>query len=252
MDIRPNIILTHDAGSGVTLPKNKVTVLTTEERDILISSGLSQNGKLLSNTEIGQRLGMSDRKVKRLMHQVFIKLEVHNRNKAINLALKRREIILTDLWSIDEIAEIFSSLGPEMLRRIANVVRQRLEHKHLLRKNEQTSIVGRRQDGILNNRERDVVSLAGPGLENKEIAEILYISIGSVRILLSRACNKLGANSRSEVFILALKKREISVADVYSLNEVIKYLAPLGVKSIEKMAQLVERKLWQEPISIGS
>lgn len=252
MDIRPNIILTHDAGSGSTLLKNKGTVLTAEERAILISSGLSQNGKHLSNAEIGQRLSMSARKVKRLMHQVCIKLEVRNKNKAINLALKRRDIILTDLWSLDEVAEIFSSLGPEMLRRIANVVRQGLEHKHLLRKNKQTSIVGRRQDGILTSRERDVVSLAGPGLANKEIAEILYISISSVRMFLSRACKKLGANSRSEVFILALKKREISVADVYPLNEVVKYLAPLGVESIEKMAQLVERKLWQEPISTGS
>jgi len=230
--------------------KTKSTVLTKEERDILILA--AQHGQHLSNAEIAQRLGISVSRVKTLIHQACVKLEAHNRIEAIFFAMKRGEISLNEVYSLDEIAEILSSLSPDMLRRIAHLVRQELEYGHLPEKDEQIIPTDRRQDTILTKRERDVLILAGRGLTNMEIADRLYISISAVRTFLNRACTKLGARRRADAVVLALKQREISVGEITSLNEVVQGLSPLGADSVEKMAQLLNQKLGQEPVPTGS
>ena len=232
--------------------KTKSTVLTREERDILILGTINPRGEHLSNIEIGQRLGISIGRVKTLIHQACVKLEAHNRIEAIFFAMRRGEISLNEVYSLDELAEILSSLSPDMLRRIAHLVRQELEHGHLLGKDEQIICTDRRQDTTLTKRERDVLILAGRGLTNIEIADRLYISISAVRTFLNRACTKLGARKRSDAVVSALKQREISVGEILSLNEVVQGLAPLGAESVEKMAQLLNQKLGQEPIPTGS
>ena len=230
----------------------KSTVLTKEERDVLILGTIHPRGKHLSNNEIAQRLGISVSRVKNLIHQACVKLEAHNRIEAIFFAMKRGEINLSEVYSLDELTEILSSLSPDMLRRIAYLVRQELEHGYLPQKNEQIIRTERRQDTILTKRERDVLILSVRGLTNTEIADTLYISISAVRTFLNRACTKLGARKRSDAVVLALKQREISVGDIFSLNELIQSLAPLGAESIEKMAQLLHQKLGQEPVPTGS
>ena len=232
--------------------KTKSTVLTREERDILILGTINPRGEHLSNIEIGQRLGISVGRVKTLIHQACVKLEAHNRIEAIFFAMRRGEISLNEVYSLDELAEILSSLSPDMLRRIAHLVRQELEHGHLPGKDEQIICTDRRQDTTLTKRERDVLILVGRGLTNIEIADRLYISIGAVRTFLNRACTKLGARKRSDAVVSALKQREISVGEILSLNEVVQGLAPLGAESVEKMAQLLNQKLGQEPIPTGS
>src|SRR4030042_6536852 len=102
--------------------KTKSTVLTREERDILILGAIHPRGKHLSNSEIGQRLGISIGRVKTLIHQACVKLEAHNRNEAIFLAIIRGEINLNEFYSLEGLAELFCSLGPDMLRRIAHLV----------------------------------------------------------------------------------------------------------------------------------
>ena len=223
----------------------KSTVLTREEREILILGAIHPDGKHLSNSEIGQRLGISVSRVKTLIHQACVKLEAHNRIEAIFFAMRRGEISINEVYSLDELAEILSSLSPDMLRRIAHFVRQELEHRNLPRKNEQIICTDRRQDTRLTKRERDVLILAGRGLTNIEIADRLYISISAVRTFLNRACTKLGARKRADAVVLALKQREIGVGEITSLNEVVQGLAPLGADSIEKMAQLRNQKLGQ-------
>jgi DNA-binding CsgD family transcriptional regulator len=230
--------------------KTKSTVLTKEERDILILAAL--HGQHLNNTEIGQRLGISVSRVKNLVHQACVKLEAHNRIEAIFFAMKQGEISLNEVYSLDEIAEILSSLSPDMLRRIAYLVRQELEYGYLPQKNEQIIRTDRRQDTTLTKRERDVLILAGRGLTNIEIADRLYISISAVRTFLNRACTKLGARKRADAVVLALKQREIGVGEITSLTEVVQGLAPLGADSVEKMAQLLNQKLGQEPVPTGS
>jgi hypothetical protein len=51
---------------------------------------------------------------------------------------------------------------------------------------------------------------------------------------------------------LALKQREITAGEISSLNELVQALAPLGADSVEKIAQLHNQKLGQEPIPTGS
>jgi DNA-binding NarL/FixJ family response regulator len=232
--------------------KTKNTALTREERDVLILGTIHPHGRHLSNSEIGQRLGISVTRVKNLIHQACVKLEAHNRIEAIFFAMKRGEISLNEVYSLDEIADILSSLSPDMLRRIAHLVRQPLAHEHLLGKDEQAILIDRRRDTVLTRRERDVVILAGRGLTNKEIADRLYISTGAVRTFLNRACTKLGAHRRDEAVVLALKKRWMSVGEITSLDEMLQGLAPLGAESIEQMAQLLNQKHGQELVAIGS
>jgi DNA-binding CsgD family transcriptional regulator len=218
--------------------KTRSTALTSEERDILILAALHPRGKHLSNIEIGQRLGVSVGRVKTLIHQACVKLQAHNRIEAIFFAMKRGDISLNEVYSLDEISEILSSLSPDMLRTIAHLVRQELEDGHLPGNDDQTVRTDRRQDTALTNRERDVVILAGRGLTNVEIADRLYISVSAVRTFLNRASRKLGARKRADAVVLALKQREIGVGEITSLDEVVQGLAPLGAESLEKMAQL--------------
>jgi len=232
--------------------KTKSTVLTKEERDILILADIHPYGKRLGNSEISQRLGIPVSRVKNLIHQACVKLGAHSRNEAVLLALIRGDIRINELYSLDELAEILSSLSPDTLRRIAHLVRQDLEHGHLPGKKEQIILSDRRQDGRLTKRERDVLILVCRGLTNKEIADNLCISISAVRTFLNRACSKLGACRRNDAVVLALKQREISVSEILSLNEMVRGLAPLGAESVEKIAQLLNQKLVPDPIPTGS
>jgi DNA-binding NarL/FixJ family response regulator len=173
--------------------------------------------------------------------------EAHNRIEAIFFAMRRGEISLNEVYSLDELAEILSSLSPEMLRRISHLVRQKGKHGQLPEKDEQIIPTDRRQDTTLTKRERDVLILAGRGLTNKEIADILYIYTSAVRTFLNRACTKLGACKRADAVVLALRQREISVGEITSVNEMVQGLAPLGADSSEKVAKLLNQKLGPEP-----
>ena len=230
--------------------KTKSTVLAKEERDVLILA--ARNGQHLSNAEIAQRLGISVNRVKTRIHLACIKLGARNKNEAIVFAIKRGAISPTEFFSLDELAELFCSVSPDVLRRIAELVRQKLEHGHLPETDEQIVCTERRQDTILTKSERDVLILAGRGLTNKEIAYRLCLANGTVRVFLNRAWTKLGASNRAEAVVLALKQREISVDEINSLSEIVQYFAPSGAESVERMAQLLNQKLRQEHIHTGS
>jgi len=232
--------------------RRKSVVLTTEERDILIFGAIQPRGKHLSNSEIALRLGIPVSRVKYLLHQACLKLKAHNRIEAIFFAMIRGEISLKEIYSLDEIAEICSSLSPEKLQMIADVLRQELEHGYLPEDDEQILCTDRRKGTILTKRERDVLILAGRGLTNMEIADKLYMSVSTVRTFLNRACTKLGACKRADAVVLALKQREISVGEITSLNEVVLGLAPLGANSVEEMARMLNRKFGREPVPVGN
>ena len=174
--------------------KTKSAILTREERDVLVLAATHRRGQHLNNIEIADRLGMSVSRVKTLIHQACVKLEAHNRIEAIFLAMVRGEMSLDEVYSLDELAEILSSLSRDTLMKIADLVRRALEHGQLPEKDERILCTDRRQDTTLTNRERDVLILAGRGLTNKEIADRLYISISAVRTFLYRACTKLEAS----------------------------------------------------------
>jgi DNA-binding CsgD family transcriptional regulator len=230
----------------------KSTVLTKEEREVIILCAIHPHDRHLSNSEIAQRLGVSISKVKRLIHQACVKLEAHNRNEAIYFAVRRGEISLNEAYSLDEMAEMLRSSSPDMLRRIAYLLRHELEYWYLSAKNEKIICTERRQDSILTKREREVLILSMRGLTNKEIADRLYISIGAVMTFLNRACRKLGARKRADAIDLALRQGEIGIDEITTHDELVQVLIPLGAGSIEKVAQLLEQRFGQEKTLAGS
>lgn len=220
-------------------------ILTREEHDVLILGSVHPNSKHLSNSEISQRLGISVTRVKTLTHQACVKLGADNKNEAVLLAMRRGEIHLNELLSLEELAEILSSLDPDVLRKIADLVRHNQTQRTLQEKHEQIIPIGRRHPGILTNRERDVLILASNGLTNMEIANKLCMSDSAVRTFLNRAFKKLGARKKADAVQAALKQREISVGEISSMDELASYLTPLGAESIEKLAQMLDEKYWK-------
>lgn len=219
----------------------KDPILTQEERDVLLLATQKPSGKHRTNREIGQHLGISVTRVKTIIHQACVKLEAPNRNKAIWNAIRQGEISITELLSLDEFSELLSSLGSDALRKIADLMRQ--EELGLNPYKDERIIRGkRRKDGVLTNRERNVLALAAYGLSNQEIAERLFMSISAVSTFFYRASKKLGAHKRTDAVVFALKRREISIGEISTLDEFVRILGPLGAESIEKMAQILDEK----------
>lgn len=228
------------------------SILTEEERDVLVLAATHPDGEHLSNTEIAERLGITVNRVKTLIHQACLKLGAHNRAEAILLSLKRGEIEYTELYTLDELAEFLWALCPDILRNTTHILHEELEHGPLPVNIEQITPVVKRQGTSLTKCEQDVVALVGRGLTNKEIADTLYISVSAVRTFLYRAYTKLGTRKRADAVMLALRQREISINEMFSLKELLEYLATLDSESLEKIAQLVSQKSRQEPVPTTS
>jgi len=69
------------------------------------------------------------------------------------------------------------------------------------------------RSGPLSNRERQVFELLADGLSGAEIAEALVLSPETVRTHIRNAMAKLGASTRSQALVIALRRREISPHD---------------------------------------
>jgi NarL family two-component system response regulator LiaR len=59
--------------------------------------------------------------------------------------------------------------------------------------------------GELTPREREVLKLLAAGLSNSEIAERLFLSVGTVRLHVSNILGKLGAPNRTSAAVIAMK-----------------------------------------------
>ena len=166
-------------------------------------------------------------------------------------ALKRGEIRIDQIYTLDELAEIMSTLHPEVLRRITNLVREGMDYGNLQYKEADIIYIDRKRDNILTQRERDVLILVGRGLTNRVIADTLYMCTGTVRTFLYRACTKLGACNRLDAIVLALKRGDIVISEVLSFNELLENLAPLGVEALEEIARLRDHKFGQDCLPTG-
>jgi DNA-binding CsgD family transcriptional regulator len=217
-------------------------ILSNEERDILVLVSLHPNSKHLSNEEISQRMGIPVNRVKTLLHQACVKTGADNRNEAVLLAMRRGEIDLNELISLNELADILVTLDPSIVREIAELIRQRRTGVQFPKGDEQIILPSRRQSGLLTNRERDVLILVSKGYTNQEIADTLFVTPSAVRTFLNRAFKKLGASKKADALQAALKIKEISFWDISSKEELTFYLAPFGADAIEQMADLMEKK----------
>lgn len=195
----------------------------------------------LTNQEIADHLGTSASKIKTLLHQACVKLEARNRIEAVLFAMRQRTINVHEIFSLDELMELLSSLGPEPVETIAELLREQQEWRPS--NSEQTPVSERRQDSILTPRERDVLALVARGLTNQEIADQLYTSTSTVRTFLYQACTKLEASSRAQAFISALRRRALNVDEVFSLNEMVELLSCLGPEAMETVSRQLRREL---------
>lgn len=235
--------------------KAKNPILTKEQRDILILAAPHLRGQHLSNNEISQHLGISATRVKTLIHQACVKLGARNRMEAVFFALLRREIRLNDIYSLDDLVEIFRAICPDMFKKLARLANEEIDYWHAPEVGKQIVNTGREdrnKDIMLSSTERDVLILVGRGLTNKQIAEKLYICPSSVRTSLYRAGIKLGAHNRISIFLLALKQGEISLSDIYSPNELLRHITPIGTESLKKIAQLISKDPEREPVLSAS
>jgi DNA-binding NarL/FixJ family response regulator len=60
----------------------------------------------------------------------------------------------------------------------------------------------------LTRRERDVLGLLSAGRTNKEIAQSLFLSESTVKVHVRHVLRKIGARTRTQAAIYALKKRQ--------------------------------------------
>ena len=71
------------------------------------------------------------------------------------------------------------------------------------------------EPAALSERELEVLTLAGKGLSNREIADNLVLSARTVQAHLSTIFAKLGVGSRTEAVVLALRQGWLTLEDTY-------------------------------------
>jgi len=223
--------------------EDRDNILTKEERDVLILAAPHPGGQHFSNNEISKILSIPVARVKTLIHQACTKLEAHNRNEAIYFAVIQGEIRPDEIFTLDELAELFSAYHPDLLRMTTDLEPKNMEIDCRSWQDEQIIYAERTKDGVLTKSERDVLILVGRGLTNKEIADTLIVSNHTVSTCLYRASTKLGAHNRVDAVVFALKRGEIRMGQIYPLTELLRSLSTMEPESLEKMAQLLS-KAW--------
>jgi NarL family two-component system response regulator LiaR len=91
---------------------------------------------------------------------------------------------------------------------IARAIRDAREGRGTIDSSAMRSVMRRQQDDLgkdLTIREREVLKLLAGGLSNKEIAQELTLSVGTVRLHVSNVLTKLEAPNRTSAAIMAVK-----------------------------------------------
>ncbi|MBM3156163.1 MAG: response regulator transcription factor [Chloroflexi bacterium] len=102
------------------MARQQDTILTPREREVV-----SLVGRGLTNQEIGRQLCITTSAVKISLHQASTKLKARNRAQLVILALKKGAVDLRELYSLEEVADLLASLGPEATETIAQLMKQK-------------------------------------------------------------------------------------------------------------------------------
>ena len=70
--------------------------------------------------------------------------------------------------------------------------------------------------GKLSRREIEILRLASKGMSNKDIANVLFLSVRTVKAHLTNIFNKMGCGSRTDAIIKGLKEGYITLNDIPS------------------------------------
>ena len=98
------------------------TTLTENERQVL---ALVARG--LINREIADTLYVSTSTVKSYLHEACKKLKARNRAQAVILAFTRGYLDLREVYSLDELADLLSSLDPKVVETVAELLKRKRE-----------------------------------------------------------------------------------------------------------------------------
>jgi DNA-binding CsgD family transcriptional regulator len=90
---------------------------------------------------------------------------------------------------------------------------------------------------VVTNRERELMLLAARGLGNRGIATMLNLSERTVKSTLHRAYVKLGAHSRYQAVIQAIKLRLFSVEEILTEDELVELLSSAKPETINRVTQ---------------
>ena len=102
--------------------QNQEHLLTDRERELIVSAARG-----LSNTEIAEALGISTPTVKTTLSRAYHKLGARSRYPAIIQALRQRLISIDEIFTEDELAGLYASVDPDLMRRIAQKARASLD-----------------------------------------------------------------------------------------------------------------------------
>jgi DNA-binding NarL/FixJ family response regulator len=90
--------------------------------------------------------------------------------------------------------------GSEML---SPAVTRRLIAEYMAPRDHPQRVESRRKLALLSDRERDVLTLIGPGLSNADAAQNLFMSEATIKTYVSRMLTKLELTNRTQAAILA-------------------------------------------------
>lgn len=74
-------------------------------------------------------------------------------------------------------------------------------------------VTAHRADGVLTDRERDILRLLAQGMSNEEIAAALVIEVSTVKSHLARMLPKIGVRSRLQAVVWAYQNRYVAIPD---------------------------------------
>ncbi len=68
--------------------------------------------------------------------------------------------------------------------------------------------------GLLTTREIEILRLAAKGMSNKDIANVLFVSLRTVKAHLTNIFNKMGCSCRTDAIVKGLREGYISIDDI--------------------------------------
>jgi len=104
--------------------RKRNSFLTEGERNSLILVGRG-----LSNQEIAEELDVPISKVKMYLYQSCNKLKANNRIDAVILALKQKAIKIHEIYSFEELVDLVVSIEPDMIDKLAEMLRERWDRE---------------------------------------------------------------------------------------------------------------------------
>ena len=105
---------------AINISKKRKSILTPRERQVL---AMAARG--LTIAEMSEELVTSVCTIKSFLHNACHKLNARNRGHATIIALKRGLLNDQDIYTAEEMVDMWAPLGPDVFEQVAVILRQR-------------------------------------------------------------------------------------------------------------------------------